>query len=194
MPIKDYNLAAFAINVENFSMDLTTIDTAHMFLIFSTIIALKPYKLLELGVGKGYATQAILAGIKYNGVGSLTCVDNLADYCNAEPPFYADLRKQGAKIIAPVPEMSFVFSCPDKFDFIMSDADHEKSGLWVEMTNALLNPGGIMCFHDIGDVYPNSKMVLEMVEKHGYSKMLFNANTRPDERCERGFLIIKKDK
>jgi hypothetical protein len=62
------------------------------------------------------------------------------------------------------------------------------------MTNALLNPGGILCFHDIGDVYPNSRLVLEMVEKHGYSKMLFNANTRPDERCERGFLVVKKDK
>jgi predicted O-methyltransferase YrrM len=188
------NLVEFASTIENFPTDLTTIDTAHTYMIFSLIIASKPLNLLELGTGKGYATQALLAGIKYNGIGSLTCVDNLQDFTNTEPPFYADLRSKGVKIIAPMSEMGFIFSCKEKYDFIMSDADHEYSGTWTEMTLTLLNPGGIVCYHDIGDVYPNSKMTVETAERHGYSKMLFKASSRPDERCDRGFLVIKKDR
>jgi predicted O-methyltransferase YrrM len=187
------NLIEFATTIENFPTDLTTIDTAHTYLIFSLIIASKPSKLLELGTGKGYATQSILAGIKYNERGSLTCVDNLMDFGGIEPPFYTDLRNNGVNILAPMQEMEFIFSCKEKYDFIMSDADHAFSGTWTEMTFALLNPGGIVCYHDIGDIYPNSKLSLEAAKFRGYPKILFNLNSRQGERCERGFLVIKKD-
>jgi len=76
----------------------------------------------------------------------------------------------------------------------MSDADHEKSGTWIKETMLLLNPGGLICFHDIGTIYPNSKLILDAIEQYGYSKILFNLNSLPDERCDRGFLLVKKDK
>jgi predicted O-methyltransferase YrrM len=192
--MKNFNLVSFALTVENFIKDETAIDTAHMLLIFSLIISSKPAKSLELGIGKSFATQAILAGIKYNSSGTLTCVDNLIDFHKIEPTFFPELRNRGVNIIAPINEMDFVHNCKEKYDFIMSDADHEKSGTWIKETMLLLNPGGLICFHDIGTIYPNSKLILDAIEQYGYSKILFNLNSLPDERCDRGFLLVKKDK
>ena len=93
-------------------------------------------------------------------------------------------------------ERDFVFATQNRYDFIMSDADHECTHQWFEhVYDNLLADSGILIYHDVNLVtheYPGLAELYYRCQQLGYRYHLFNATTRSDERCERGLLVIFK--
>ncbi len=170
--------------------DEVAIDANHIHLISSLVMCSKPKTLLELGIGSGATTNALLEAMAYNQNGAeLTCVDNFVDWGGVPPEGINDLPCQ----LITQSEREFVMSCQDKFQFIMSDADHDHSHEWADKTLGLLDVGGIAVFHDTdSDAYPNLRSVVEDVRQLGWSHVLLNKSSRGDERCERGLLVVFK--
>jgi len=94
-------------------------------------------------------------------------------------------------------EKEFVHSTGDKFDFIMSDADHNHTNEWFDYVyENLLLPGGIIIYHDINlfeDSFVNLRQIYARCLAKNYRHHLFNQNSLPGERCHRGLLVIFKD-
>src|SRR5437867_3457846 len=61
-------------------------DAVHANLIASVVLAKKPERILELGIGSGILTRALLAAIRVNRHGELESVDNLSDWRGEMPP------------------------------------------------------------------------------------------------------------
>jgi nucleoside-diphosphate-sugar epimerase/predicted O-methyltransferase YrrM len=174
------------------------IDQAHVELIKGLVIGNKPRTILEFGLGGGAATDAILEGLEFNHqTFQYVLVDNWNDWYGIRPKEvdekYGDLIN-----IVDSSEKNFVFSTSQKFDFIMSDGDHYQSDQWFEYVYAeLLNPGGILIYHDINlfdkDSFPNLVNLYHRIKALELPHHLFNRNSREDERCQRGLLVIFKD-
>jgi predicted O-methyltransferase YrrM len=81
-----------------------------------------------------------------------------------------------------------------RFDFIMSDADHFRTQEWFAHVYAnLLNSGGILIYHDVTNPqFPNLMRIYEDCVRNGHHHVLLNANSRKEERCDRGLLVIFK--
>lgn len=173
------------------------IDQAHADLLRGLIVSHKPKTILEMGVGGGQGTDAMLDGLDYNQQPyEYTLVDNWMDFGYIQPPEVAERYGSKVKIITS-DEREFVFSCKDKFDFIMSDADHMRTDQWFEYVySELLNSDGILVYHDINlfdaDAFKNLISIYDKCKEFGLSHKLFNANSLPDERCQRGLLVIFK--
>jgi predicted O-methyltransferase YrrM len=168
----------------------TAIDKCHNLLLFGTIVSAKPQAVLELGIGMGYATQSILFGLGYNGVGRLTCVDSCKDFDSKEPTHFSALRTLGADIIIKQEEEFIKSQQKNTFDFLVSDADHKNTINWIDSTVALLKSGSIMFFHDT-----NLPPLIELesaLNKRSLSTYHFKKSSRNDERCERGWLMAFK--
>lgn len=172
------------------------IDQAHADLMRGLIVSHKPKTILELGVGGGQGTDAMLNGLEYNSQEfDYTLVDNWNDFGFAEPE--AVRAKYGDRItIVTSGEREYVFGCNKTFDFIMSDADHHHTDQWFEYVySELLNPGGILVYHDVNIVdneFINLRDIYYKCQALGLSHKLFNANSLPTERCQRGLLVIFK--
>jgi SAM-dependent methyltransferase len=187
-PIRDYAdmLLAFE-DPRNFA-----IDRAHNLFLFGAVAARKPKAVLELGIGSGFTTRALLHALQYNGTGTLTAVDNWADHGGVEPPMAAEFRAAGVTIVAPVSEESFVRSAPDDaYDLLVSDADHRRSGTWIDEHLRIVRHDGFLFFHDTN--HPDSYKLLGLVEKRirelGLPYFHFTESSRADERCEWGWLF-----
>jgi predicted O-methyltransferase YrrM len=174
------------------------IDTAHAELIRGLVIAHKPKVLLELGVGGGKSVDATLSALNFNQqTYDYTLVDNWLDFGGTIPPEVTDLYQDKLNIVTSA-EKDYVQNCNKKFDFIMSDADHHQSHLWFEYVyDNLLNPGGILMYHDVNMIdpkaYPGLKEIYTKCKATKKSHYLFNKNSLPDERCDRGLLVIFKN-
>jgi len=172
------------------------IDQAHADLLTGLVQANKPRTVLEMGAGGGASLTAILAGLEYNQQDyAYTLVDNWLDFGFKQPP-ELDQYRDRIQIITSA-ERDYVMNCNASYDFIMSDADHQNAEKWFDRVyNNLLNPNGILVYHDVNlfeNDFPNLRLILEMVTKLKINHKLFNVNSRPDERCQRGLLVIFKD-
>lgn len=175
------------------------IDLAHANLLTALVQTQKPQSVLEIGLGGGQSADAILAGLKYNQQEyTYTLVDNWFDWNGQQPAGVAErYEPQGVKIIVS-DERDFVFATDQTFDFIMSDGDHMRAEQWFEYVySELLNPGGILIYHDINlfdsDAFQNLTVIYEKCQEYKLRYNLFNRNSLPTERCQRGLLVIFKD-
>jgi len=175
------------------------IDVAHTDLIGALIKSLKPQSILEFGIGGGRATDEILSSIEYNqNKPSYTLVDNWMDFGYQMPKEVSERYSQKINIVSSG-EKDFVFSVNEKFDFILSDADHHNTDQWFEYVyDNLLNDNGILIYHDINvypeieQSFPNLLNILYKTKERNLKYKLFNKSSLPSEKCYRGLLVIFK--
>jgi predicted O-methyltransferase YrrM len=167
------------------------VDLAHNALLLGAVTAFKPERVLELGVGTGFTMGAVLQALSYNQCGHLTAVDNWLDFGGVEPPHVQQLRDAGAGIVTS-DEETFVKRCPaNSYDLLISDADHLRSDQWFDDHLRIVRPDGLLFFHDTTNpAFPNLATILTEVQRRGLHHVHFNKSTRPDERCERGWLMV----
>lgn len=169
------------------------IDEAHSRLINSLVCSQKPTRILEFGFGSGSVTDAILEALKFNGSPSFyTVVDNWADW-GGKMPWTARLFENKVAFCNG-DESAFVRKVVAEYDFIVCDADHQKTHEnWQLIFDNLLAQGGIVVFHDVTNgEFPNLEMILTEVRNCACMHVLFNKNSRTDERCDRGLLVVFK--
>jgi len=174
---------------------LVRIDQAHIDLIAGLVKANKPKITLEIGMGSGSVTDAIIQAQQYNQIDlQHTVVDNWHDWNFNRPPD-VDSRYPDVNIITAT-EYDFVHTTDHTFDFIISDGDHHNAERWFgRVYNELLNPGGILIYHDVNTVereFLNLLEILYYCQTHNIRHHLFNQNSRSDERCQRGLMVIFK--
>ena len=173
------------------------IDQAHAELIYGLVVASKPVNLLELGLGGGKSVDSVLAGLEYNKQPySYTLVDNWLDW-NGSIPDGVEEKYANVLQIVTSDEKEFVYSCQQKYDFIVSDADHYRTDQWFKYVyDNLLEDNGILIYHDVdffGNSFPNLRQIYFTAVKNGYSFKLFNKNSLPGEQCQRGLMVIFKN-
>ena len=156
----------------------------------------KPKNILELGLGGGRSSDAILNGIKYNQNNpKYTLVDNWLDYNYVQPTNFVNYCKNNINIVTS-DEKSFIHNCSETYDFIMSDADHQHTNEWFEYVfDNLLNEDGILIYHDISLLPCGYKNLLEIYYKcieRNIKYKLFNKNSLVNEQCDRVLLVIFK--
>lgn len=171
------------------------IDTVHAKLLNALVLAGKPKTVLEFGYGIGFATDEIYAALEYNQQPyEYTLVDNWLDYSDPEQV----KEKYSHKInIVTSNERDFVFSCKEKYDFIMSDADHHATEQWFEYVyDSLLADDGILCYHDVmlTSMFPNLYRIVELCQEYNLRYKVFDKSSLPEEMCFRGMIVIFKDK
>lgn len=173
------------------------IDQAHADLLRGLIVAQKPKTILELGLGGGQGTDAMLSGLNYNQQAfEYTLVDNWFDFGHQQPAAVGEKYGHCINIVTS-DEQDFVFACEQKFDFIMSDADHFNTEKWFEYVyENLVNDQGILCYHDVNLVeneFVNLREIYHRCQQYNLAYKLFNKNSLPTERCQRGLLVIFKN-
>lgn len=174
------------------------LDRSHNLFLFGSLVSRKPADVLELGIGSGYLSWTCVYALRYNGRGTLTSVDNWLDWKGAEPPIAARLRAEGVNVAAPITEEEFVrTSETDAYDFLISDADHRRSGGWIDEHLRITRHDGFMFFHDTNheDRYRGLRAIEQRIKELRLPYFHFTESSRPDERCERGWLfaVNKKD-
>jgi len=175
--------------------DLVKIDQNHAAFVQALVMCLKPRQILELGFGAGEATRNILAGLQYNQQPwEYTVVDNWCDFGGVKPQ--ATDHPQYEKVtFVTSNEFDFLHSCTKSYDFIFSDADHRNTQNWFELVYSnILSRGGILLYHDVMNLaqFPNLLQIFEDTMHNNYHYVLFNRNSRPGERCDRGLLAVFK--
>lgn len=174
------------------------IDSAHGMLILGALMSSKSKNVLEIGIGTGFITNMLLNAIEYNKIGHLTSVDNFHDLGGNLPNQTLDIlkTKQNIKIIAPMEEKDFVFSCEENsFDFLVSDGDHLHAGEWVDQIFKIMKPDSIMFFHDVNNPgYLNLRNYKTRSDELGKPNFLFKESSRSDEDCHRGILMVVNKK
>jgi len=178
----------------NFVWTPVAIDKAHTALIYGMVLSTKPKLILELGIGSGFITKTVLYALGYNGVGNLTSVDNWHDWQGKEPKHIKELRELGCNVVAPIEEETFVKSNQDKrYDIIIVDGNHRQGGNWAHLVYNMLNDNGILFAHDVRmPQYPTLRRYEDVAGQHKDFYTVFNVNSRQDEMCNRGLLMIMK--
>lgn len=171
-------------------LDKISIDYNHIQLIYALLISHKPKNVLEIGIGSARTTLRIIDAFKYNNIEiDIDCVDNFFDWKGQIPEHIKHIKDINLIVSD---EYNFIDTCKKRYDFIISDADHENTDKWVEQTIKLLNPNGILIYHDITNPsYQNLNNIIEYVKNNNYQYMIFNKNSKSHERCDRGLIIIK---
>lgn len=175
------------------------IDLVHAYFIGGLVASLKPNNILELGIGGGRATDQIIKSVEINQNNpKYTLVDNWYDFGFVIPQEVKEKYSNKINIVTS-DEKEFIFSTKDKYDFIMSDADHHHTNEWFEYVyNELLLPEGILIYHDVNvfpeieGSFPNLVEILDKCKDQNIHHKLFNKSTLPNERCHRGLLVIFK--
>lgn len=169
-------------------------DFCHNMLLFGTVLSQKPIDILECGIGTGIGTMTLMAALKYNQkLYKLTCVDNMYDLGGNMEQRFLDLLKEEKDVnIIVSDEEKFIKECPDNsYDLCISDADHQKSGLWSKEYLRICRPNGIIFAHDVcNEGYPTLKNYITMCEELGLPHKVFNEKSREDEGCKTGFIMI----
>lgn len=173
-------------------IDRVSVDLAHTALLLGIVASLKPSKVLELGFEAGYTTDAIVQSLKWNQKGSLTVVDNWDHWEGQEPPAVQPFRDSGVEFIAS-DEGDFVRQAESGwYDLLVSDADHSRSDQWLDEHLRIVRPGGILFFHDTNNhLFPNLAQIVSRIEALDLPYHHFMENSRADERCDRGWLMVK---
>jgi len=172
--------------------DLIAMDDCHINLIASFIEATKPQTVLELGIGSGRLTKAMQLALEFNGTGTLTAVDNWADW-QGQRPDHLKINPNIRIIVSG--EEEFVKSQPsDSINLLISDADHFRSHLWFSEHVRILSPGGFAFFHDTNapQMFPGLATLPQKAQEMGLLSIHFTKSSRSDERCNRGLLMIRK--
>ena len=173
------------------------IDRCHNLFLVGAVLSKKPDTILELGIGTGYVTASLIYALRYNGKGKLTCVDNWFDWGGREPEGIEKIRAAGVKVFAPMDEAQFVKDCPsDAYDFLISDADAFLSGLWIDEHLRITADKGFMFFHNTNRIadLPNLALIEKRLKELGLYYYHFTEKSRPDERCDTGWLFAINDK
>jgi predicted O-methyltransferase YrrM len=177
--------------------NLVKIDLCHSLTLKGLIYSHKPTRVLELGLGGAQSLDAILDALSYNQQKyEYTLVDNWYDYGYKMPSGVREMYQDKVNIVTSSEE-NFVFSTNQKYDFIFSDADHLNAQKWFEhVYDNLLNDDGILAYHDINLIedgcFNNLREIYYTCQKRNLKFKLFNKNSLPDERCQRGLLVIFK--
>jgi predicted O-methyltransferase YrrM len=186
------NLKSYFELILNFESKVT-IDKCHNIFLMGALLSKKPDNVLELGIGSGIVTVSIICGLDYNQKGKLTCVDNWFDWKGKQPKIYNDIvNHKRITIIAPTTEQEFVTSAPDnEYDFLVSDADHNNSGDWVEHHLRITKHNGFMFFHDTNrpNRFPNLQQVEQKIKDRNIPYYHFTESSRPEEGCHAGWLF-----
>lgn len=172
-------------------------DSCHYLQIIGSLVAKKPQRVLEIGIGTALLTVGLIMGLRYNQCGVLTCVDNWGDWQGIEPPEIVSLREAGVTVLAPIEERLFISECPDNtYDFVISDGDHKNSASWVDDYFRITKPDGFIYFHDTNnhDRFPSLALIEKRVKELGLTHFHFTQSSRTDERCERGLLFVINNK
>jgi predicted O-methyltransferase YrrM len=175
---------------------IVKIDACHAALIGTLVRTHKPARILELGIGGGTSTNQILEAIAYNQYQpSYTLVDNWVDWGGVMPPEVEQRYGNSVELVTS-DEKAFVASCEEQYDFIFSDADHRHANEWFgRVYDRLLAREGILIYHDINlyeSDFPNLREIYHAVLDRQIHHVLLNKNSRDDERCDRGLLVIFK--
>ena len=174
---------------------LVKIDTNHAEFVRALVMCHKPGRVLELGFGAGEATRAILAGLAHNRQSfEYAVVDNWLDFDGVRPAVTHAAAYRDVNFITSN-ERDFVLGCPSSYQFIFSDADHRHTQDWFEVVyERILAPGGVLIYHDVTNSkdFPNLLRIYQDVVRNDYHHLLLNRCTLPDERCDRGLLVIFK--
>ena len=187
-----HNLGAFINLLSETGGQDAGMDICHYMQIIGALVARKPQKVLEVGIGTALLTTGLVMGINFNQSGSLTCVDNWNDWNGVEPSEISILREAGVTVVAPVDEQQFIASCPDNsYDFVVSDGDHRNSWSWVDGYLRITKPDGFIYFHDTNNcLFPSLSKIMDRVKELGLPHYHFTQNSRADECCERGLLFV----
>lgn len=172
------------------------IDEAHSLTLKGLIYSLKPKKIIELGLGGAKSLDAILEALEYNQQPyEYTLVDNWQDFGFKIPDGLLELYNGRVNIITSN-EKEFVYKTTDKYDFIFSDADHSNTEKWFEYVyDNILENDGILAYHDVNffqNDFINLREIYYTCVRRNLKFKLFNKNSLPNERCERGLLVIFK--
>lgn len=168
-----------------------SVDLCHGVILLGTLMSIKPENVLEIGIGPGFCSDMIIEALGYNNKGQLTCVDNMHDLGGNLPHDVLARLQQKATVIKSS-ERDFVYSSPDNtYDFLVSDGDHQHAGEWTEEIFRIIRPNSFMFFHDVNPrEYPNLMNYKTEADRLGKPNYLFNASSRGDEQCGRGWLMI----
>jgi predicted O-methyltransferase YrrM len=191
-------------------MNPVQVDVCHGDLIASLVKCHKPKNVLELGFGSGFTSKKIMEALDYNDEGETkpeygppakyTLVDNWLDWNGKAPTELQEFTNRRVNIVESS-EHNFVFGAKETWDFIFSDADHFNAEKWFDhVFDNLLNENGILIYHDIllqpppdgGFWFPNLGKILLRARERKLSHVMFNKDSRADERCWRGLLVIFK--
>ena len=176
--------------ITNHEWSQVSIDKCHAAVIYGVAVALKPQKVLEVGIGEAFVTKVLLAALEYNTVGHLTSVDNWNDWSGEEPEHIAELRRQGCNVVVS-DERKFAETCTEKFDLIMVDGNHRKGGKWADKFIDMLNPRGILFAHDLDlPRYAGLQRYREIAKERQLPHYTFGRSSRPEELCHRGLIMI----
>ncbi len=174
-------------------MNKFAIDEAHIMLICGLVYSQKPTRILEFGYGTGVTTDAILEACRFNQIKpDYTVVDNWVDW-GGRMPWQAKLLADKVTFWEQ-DESEFVREDAGKYDFIVCDADHTRTQEnWVPIYDRLLDEGGIVVFHDVTNPdFSNLYQIVIQVKNAVLEHALFNKNSRADEQCDRGLLVVFK--
>ena len=176
--------------------DPVKVDKAHALTISGFVYSQKPQRVLELGLGGGESTEAILQALKYNQQPfHYTLVDNWVDYEFKIPEGVQEMYGKDIEIVTS-DEKAFIYSTKKTYDFIFSDADHYHTNEWFDYVyDNLLEKEGILIYHDINffeECLLNLREIFYTCQRRGLHYKLFNKNSLPGERCHRGLLVIFK--
>lgn len=170
------------------------IDKAHRDLIYGLIVASKPKSILELGFGTGRTSNTIIEAINFNEIPvRYDIVDNWHDWGGVKPEVVDQGWYKDYATFVTSTEEDFVMANYDKFkyDFIVSDADHANTHKWFWHIYSMVRGLGILVAHDVGGEYPGLHLITDMFGL-GDKYVIFNQNSRGDEKCDRGLLVIFK--
>jgi len=180
--------------------DYVEMDMAHYELIKATAMALKPSNILELGIGSGKVTSALIDAIRFNQPKEckLTVVDNWHDWNGIQPKISGIEQYSSYVTIVTASEEAFIKNAKNehdkKYDIIVSDADHLNSHNWWSDTLSLLTDTGVAFFHDVKNPdYPKLCFIEYDADNHGWHTKVFNKSSRFTERCTRGLLMVYKN-
>lgn len=178
--------------------EMIKVDLVHSNMIGALVAANKSKNILELGIGGGRSTDAILSALEFNRQPyQYTLVDNWNDFGFVQPQIVTDTYASRINLVT-ANEKDFIDACTTTYDFIMSDADHMRTQEWFEhVYDDILEPGGILCYHDVNlfesEHFVNLRQIYYKCQERKLNHMLFNKNSIPGERCQRGLLVIFKN-
>jgi predicted O-methyltransferase YrrM len=183
-----FNLLTSFANEKN----VVALDLAHNLFLIGAVLSRKPKHLLELGIGSGYVTNSLLSALRFNRQGELTSVDNWFDWRGVEPAGVANLRAAGVNVVQSGEEEFVRAAATDAYDLLVSDADHFRSGAWLDQHLRIVQHDGFLFFHDTNQaqMFPSLATIEGQIQGRGLPHFHFKESSRPDERCQRGWLFV----
>ena len=172
------------------------LDQAHALLLAGLVTSQKPVRMLELGIGSGYATRVLLRALDFNQQGELLSVDNFFDWNGQKPEHVRSMERERPDWrVAQSDETEFLRASETEiFDFILSDGDHTRGYQNAADVFRICRAGGLVVFHDT-----NNELFRLLSRLPGRCQQLrfpgfhFIRRSRSDEMTDRGLLVVQKD-